>query len=139
MNDIDAMALRLRTITRLLIRRAYQNSGDGPSRSEQGVLAWLEDKGELTPGDLASREKVRPQTMGQTLDSLSSRGWIKRRPHPTDRRYLLIELSAPGRKALLKSREMRQVWLVRQLEELSSRDRETLAAALVVLERIAQS
>ncbi len=65
MTDIDAAANKLQTVIRLLIRRAYTAGGaSGPTRSEQGVLAWLHDKGEMTPSSLAAIEKVRPQTRG---------------------------------------------------------------------------
>lgn len=140
MSEIDAAAIKLRTIIRLLIRRAYTVVGEGgPTRSEQGVLVWLDEKSEMTPSALAAIEKVRPQTMGQTLDSLGRRRWIKRTPHPKDRRQILISLSPSGRKALSKGREMRQAWLVSQLSKLNAKDRRTLIAALDVLDRIAQS
>ncbi len=140
MNELNAMALRLRTMIRLLIRRAYIVVGEkGPARSEQGVLAWLDEKGEMTPGALAAIEKVRPQTIGQTLDALDRRGWIKRTPHPRDRRQVLISLSLSGRKALARGRELRQAWLVHELQKLNPKDRKTLIAGIEVLDRIAQS
>jgi len=138
MNEIDDMALRLRTVVRLLVRRAYHASEDGPTRSEQGVLACLEEQGEMTPGALAALEKVRPQTLGQTLDSLSKRRWIKRSPHLKDRRQVLISISAAGRKALLKNRAARQAWLVGELKKLGAEERQDLIKSLDVLERIAQ-
>lgn len=140
MSEIDEAAVRLRTVIRLLIRRAYRAAGEGvPNRSEQGVMVWLDEKGEMTPSALAAIEKVRPQTMGQTLDSLDKRRWIKRMPHPNDRRQILISLSPSGHKALLKMRGLRQAWLVDEFTKLNSKDRETLVAAIDILDRIAQS
>jgi DNA-binding MarR family transcriptional regulator len=140
MTDLSLAALKLQTAIRLLIRRAYTvNIPGGLTRSEQGVLGWLEAKGEMTPGDLAAIEKVRPQTMGQTLDSLDRRRWIKRTRHPTDRRQVLISLSPSGRKGLLKRRALRQAWLVDELKKLNPQDCQTLIEGIEILDRIAQS
>jgi DNA-binding MarR family transcriptional regulator len=139
-DDIDTAALKLRTVLRLLIRRAYGASGpDGPTRSEQGVMAWLDQDGPLSPSALAAAEKVRPQTIGQTLDSLEARGWIKRTPHSEDRRQVLISLSPAGRAALRRVRALRQSWLTDQITQLEPQDRKTLIAALEILDRMAQS
>lgn len=140
MNDVDGAAARLRAVFRLLLRRAETISGPGaPTRSEQAVLAWLDEKGEMTPGALSAVQKVRPQTMGQTLDSLDRRRWIKRTPHPRDRRQVLISLRPTGQKALAKGRSLRQAWLVSELSKLESRDQKNLMSALDILERIVQS
>ncbi len=140
MKDIDEAAVQLRTAIRLLKRRAYAITGpDGPTRSEQGVLACLEEKGEMAPSTLSALEKVRPQTMGQTLEALDRRSWIKRRADLKDGRRVLISLSPAGRKTLLKARAMRQAWLVDEIEKLSRSDREALFAGIKILVRIAQS
>ncbi len=140
MNEIDTAALKLRKVMRLLVRRAYAAVGEkGPARSEQGVLVWLDEKGEMTPSALAALEKVRPQTIGQTLDALDRRRWIKRTPHPQDRRQVLISLSLSGRKALNRGRDLRQAWLVDEFKKLNSQDLRAVLAGLEVLDRIAQS
>jgi len=69
-------------------------SGLDPAASfEQAVLAWLDDRGPLTPSALAALEQVRPQSMGQTLDAVARRGWVTRSAHPDDRRQVLIALT----------------------------------------------
>jgi DNA-binding MarR family transcriptional regulator len=137
MNEVESAASRLRMTFRLLKRRAEALSDPGsPNRSEQGVLAWLEDKGATTPRALADAHQVRPQTMQQTLDSLSRRRWIKRADHPTDRRRILISLSASGRRVLLKGRRRRQQWLEQEIGRLSVRDLHSLTGALDIFERI---
>ena len=90
----------------------------------------------MTPRALSAAQQVRPQTMQQTLDSLERRRWVRRADHPTDRRQILISLSATGRAALLKGRKLRQAWLVSELGQLPSRDRKTLADAIAILEHI---
>ncbi len=129
-------AERLRTVVRLLKRRADElKDKNSPSPSEQSVLVWLDDRGAMTPRALSDAQQVRPQTMQQTLDSLEGRHWIKRADHPTDRRQILFTLSASGRKALEKGRQLRQAWLVGELGKLSRRDRQKVIEALDILER----
>ena len=136
MNEIEDAASQLRAVFREMSRRTETLKGkDSPTRSEQGVLAWLEDKGPLTPRALSDIQQVRPQSMQQTLDSLTRRRWIQRTDHPTDRRQIVISLTPSGRKALLKGRKMRQAWLVSEIQKLTRAERKTLNAALGLLER----
>ncbi len=140
MNQIDVAAAKLRTVLRLLIRRAYEGGDENaPTRSEQGVLGWLDEKGEMTPSALASVEKVRPQTIGQTLDSLEKHRWIKRMRHPEDRRQVLVSLSPSGRRVLEKGRALRQNWLVSEFAKLNTQELRMLVEAIDLLDRIAQS
>jgi DNA-binding MarR family transcriptional regulator len=55
-----------------------------------------------------------------------------------DRRQILFSLSATGRKALLRGREVRQAWLVAKLGELSPPERKTVTDALGLLEGLLQ-
>ena len=136
MNEIEETAMRLRVVFRKLSRKVDTlNEADAPTRSEHVVLAWLDENGLMTPSALAVAQKVRPQTMGQTLDALDRRRWIKRAPHPEDRRQILISLSPAGQKALAKGRALRQAWLVGELKKATGSDRKTLREALGILER----
>jgi DNA-binding MarR family transcriptional regulator len=135
MKDVEDAALRLRTVVRLLKMRAERLKEPGaPSQSEHTVMVWLDDKGAMTPRALADTQNVRPQTMQQTLDALERRRFITRADHPTDRRQILISLSAAGRKALEKGRAARQAWLVGELSKISARERKTVIVAIGILE-----
>jgi DNA-binding MarR family transcriptional regulator len=56
----------------------------------------------LTPSDIAARiaVPVTTATITGVLDTLERNGYIQRRPHPSDRRRLLVHLTANGRQAL---------------------------------------
>jgi len=137
MNEIEETSTRLRMVFRQLLRKVDTLAeADAPTRSEHSVLAWLDENGAMTPSALSVAQKVRPQTMGQTLEALDRRRWIKRAPHPEDRRQILISLSLAGQKALVKGRALRQAWLVGELKKVSGAERKTLREALVILERI---
>ncbi len=140
MNDIEDAAQRLRTVVRLIKRRAeLLKDKNSPSQSEQAVMVWLDEKGEMSPRALADAANVRPQTMQQTLDALDRRRFIQRADHPTDRRQILISLTAAGRKALYKGRAARQAWLVGELRALSPRELKTVLDALGIIERFIQN
>lgn len=68
------------------------------SVSAATVLAIIDGAGEpITPGIIAERAIIAAASTTSVLDTLEKRGLVERRPHPTDRRKLLIELTATGR------------------------------------------
>ncbi|MGI8743831.1 MAG: MarR family winged helix-turn-helix transcriptional regulator [Bryobacteraceae bacterium] len=138
MDEINEAAAKLRMIVRLLNRRAQAGTGEGsPTRSEQAVLAWLDERGSLTLTALAATEHVRLQSMGQTVDALELQGRVARSAHPSDRRQVLISLTRDGRNALKKGRELRQAWLVEAMRTLlNAKERRILIASIDLLDRI---
>ncbi|MEV6349119.1 MarR family transcriptional regulator [Actinoplanes sp. NPDC051851] len=61
--------------------------------------------GELSRGERSMRElsdvlHVSPRTVTDMVDGLVNRGQVERRPHPTDRRVTLIQLTGTGAKTL---------------------------------------
>jgi DNA-binding MarR family transcriptional regulator len=69
-----------------------------------GVLADAEAP--LPPKKIAERLIISRASVTSLLDSLERRGYVRRRPHTTDRRMLLVELTDAGRRV---AREMRLV------------------------------
>ncbi len=134
---VDA-ARRLRMIVRSLNRRAQADTGEGsPTRSQQAVLSWLDERGELTPSALAAAECIRPQSMGELVDALEQRGWVTRSRDPGDRRQVLVSLTPTGDAALDRGRRLRQAWLTEAMRTvLDAEERRTLIAAIGLLERV---
>ena len=60
------------------------------------------DREPLTPSEIASRiaVPVTTATITSVLDTLERNRYIERRPHPSDRRRLLVHLTRDGRRAL---------------------------------------
>jgi DNA-binding MarR family transcriptional regulator len=141
MDEIALAAEKLRLVVRVLNRRAQTDTGEGsPTRSEQAVLAWLDERGPLTPSALATAERVRPQSMGQTLDALEQRNLVARAAHPDDRRQVLISVTGAGREALCRGRGLRQAWLIEAMSTLlSAEERQALFKAIDLLDRIVRS
>jgi DNA-binding MarR family transcriptional regulator len=71
------------------------------SISAATVLAIIDGAGEpITPGEIAERAIIAAASTTSVLDTLEKRGLVERRPHPTDRRKLLIDLTAEGRRTV---------------------------------------
>ncbi len=109
------------------------------SLSQGAVLGRLDREGTKSIGDLAIAERVRPQSMTQTISDLESDGLIARRPDPDDGRRTLVELTNQGRDTLEADRRQREGWLARAIaEDLSPREQQTLMEAVTLLQRLAE-
>jgi len=134
--DSALLASELRLILGRLIRR-MRSEGRIPI-AQLAVLGRLDRGGPATVSALATAECVRPQSMSQTVSELEADGLVTRRPDPTDRRQLLVELTDAGNATLADERRHREGWLARAIaEDLSPAERRSLEAALEPLRRLA--
>jgi DNA-binding MarR family transcriptional regulator len=105
--------------------------------AQMSVLSRLDREGPQTTSALAAAERVRPQSMAQTLAELESARLIARRPDPTDRRRIHIELTHQGRERVLEERGKREGWLAAAIAaELDPDEQRTLLAAVPLLRRL---
>src|SRR6516225_5256869 len=127
-----ATALRIsvsRLARRLRVERAAAGLGEPDlSETQLAALATLERHGAMTPGELAEHEKVQPPSMTRVISVLVDSQLVRREPHSSDRRELVI-----------KARRRRDVWLAKKLKELTPAERATLRAAAPILEKLSQS
>jgi DNA-binding MarR family transcriptional regulator len=104
------------------------------------VLGRLDREGARSVSDLAVAERVRPQSMAQTVGDLEADGLVARRPDPDDRRRAPVELTDRGRAALQADRRHREGWLARAIaEDLSADEQAVLERAVGLLRRLAES
>lgn len=92
----------IRTANRLLseIDRRRRTVVDLSASASQ-ILAIVEGAGEpLPPHVIADRLLITSGTMTSLLDTLERRGLIRRVPHPSDRRKLLIDITDEARRIL---------------------------------------
>ncbi|MEP7359773.1 MAG: MarR family transcriptional regulator [Anaerolineales bacterium] len=88
----------VRTADLLVKRIADLVEPFGLSPSSGLALGILADAAEpLPPHEIAGRLIISRATVTGLLDSLEKRGYVRRLPHGTDRRMLLIELTESGR------------------------------------------
>jgi DNA-binding MarR family transcriptional regulator len=122
-----------------VIRRLRAEGGQPPV-GQMAVLGRLDREGPASTSDLAAAERMRPQSMAQTVRDLESAGLVSRRPDPDDGRRALVELTPAGLERLHTARARREGWLAELFErEFTADERETLRAALPLLRRIADS
>jgi len=135
--DTTRLASELRIVLGQLMRRLRAEHRF--SLSQGAVLGRLDREGTKSIGDLAVAERVRPQSMTQTISDLESEGLIARRADPEDGRRILVELTEQGRRTLAADRRQREGWLARAIaEDLSVSEQRVLIQALALLRRLAE-
>jgi DNA-binding MarR family transcriptional regulator len=138
-----ATAMRI-SISRLARRLRVERLGLGGTETvisdiQLAALAALERHDSMTPGELAEHEKVQPPSMTRVIAVLEERGLVRREPHATDRRQVILTVTDDGRDLVQRVRRRREAWLAQRLQELSPDDRQILRAAAPILEKISQS
>jgi DNA-binding MarR family transcriptional regulator len=128
-------ATRLRQAVTRLARRLRQQAPEGISPSQLSALVAIEAGGPLTLKDLAAVERVRPPTMTRIVAALEDAGLVSRSVDTKDRRCVHVKLTNDGRKLLTRTRGRTTAYLEDRFAGLSRADRETLAAAIPILER----
>ena len=68
------------------------------SRFEVLALLSFTREGRLPLGKVGDRLQVHPASVTNTVDRLEADGYVRREPHPTDRRTTLAVLTAEGRR-----------------------------------------
>jgi len=135
--QVATAASELRLVLGQLIRRLRAEYSFPVAQAS--VLSRLDREGTQTTSGLAAAERVRPQSMAQTLAELETAGLIGRRPDPADGRRVLIELTTLGREKVLEARGQREDWLAAAItDELDPEEQRTLLAAVPLLRRLSQ-
>jgi DNA-binding MarR family transcriptional regulator len=91
-------------------------------------------------GELASLHQVTPSTMSRTVDVLVRRDWVARQSDPSDRRQVILTLTAEGRDVHAATQHRLHetlAQLIEQLvEQLDEGERERLYDGLVVMRKM---
>jgi DNA-binding MarR family transcriptional regulator len=136
--DTALVASELREVLGRLVRRL--RSEHRFPLSHGAVLGRLDRSGPQSVSDLAKAERMRPQSMAQTVSDLEADGLVERSPDPEDRRRALVRLTKHGKAALEDDRRAREGWLARAIEQdLSTAEQSVLADAVELLRRLASS
>jgi DNA-binding MarR family transcriptional regulator len=136
--DTTRLASELRMVLGHLMRRLRAEHRF--SLSQGAVLGRLDREGTRSIGEMALAERVRPQSMAQTISDLEADGLISRRPDPADGRRTLVELTDEGRRTLAADRRKREGWLARAIaEDLSPAEQQLLGQAIDLLARLSEN
>ncbi|HET9139608.1 MarR family transcriptional regulator [Actinophytocola sp.] len=133
-----SLASRLRlAVVRLSRRLRAQRTESSVTLTQLSALATLKKCGPMTPGELAAKEVVQPPSMTRVIAALEDNGYVSRRPHPTDGRQSIVELTELGLNYVLADTAAREAWLDKRLAELTDAERDTLAEAAEIIDRMA--
>lgn len=117
------------------VREDDEESGLGPARLS--ALSVLVFGGARRLTDLARAEQVQPPTMTKVVSGLEAAGLAHRVPDPHDARAIRVEATARGRRLLVEGRRRRVSRLAGGLKTLLAEEVDVLAAAAVLMERVA--
>jgi MarR family transcriptional regulator, organic hydroperoxide resistance regulator len=133
-DELTALGLAFRRVFRTLSRlrgRDTHLGGSELSHAQFELLIELDERGELSAGELALAARLAPGTVTQMLDHLAESGHVERVRSETDRRVVVSRLTAQGRR---KIEVKRKAWQSRWEEALRGVEAGDLRAATRVLE-----
>jgi DNA-binding MarR family transcriptional regulator len=135
---MDALASRLRlAVVRLNRRlRAQRDVEAVVTLTQLSAMASLHRHGPMTPGELATCERVQPPSMTKVIAALTERGFVDRSPHPTDGRQTVVALTQAGCDYVDAEVSARERWLEAQLAQLTPDERALLRRAVDIIDRI---
>jgi DNA-binding MarR family transcriptional regulator len=138
--DVLAAATAVRRgVTRLGRRLRLERPARGETLLQLSLLADLSRYGPMTPGELATIQRVQPQSLTRALASLEERQLITRQPHPEDGRRALLLLTADGREVIRQNMRQRDSWLALAMEtHLTPAEQQLLKLAGELMERLAE-
>jgi DNA-binding MarR family transcriptional regulator len=136
--DSALLASELRVVLGQLMRRLRAEHRF--SLTQGSVLGRLDREGPRSVSELATADRVRPQSMAQAVAELEAEGLVSRRPDPGDGRRALVELTAQGLAVLQADRRQREGWLAQAMAEgFTEREQEVLEEAVGLLRRLADA
>lgn len=127
---------RLRLAVGRLARRLRQEAEIDVTPSQLSALATLDRGGNMTIGELAAIESIRPPTMTRIVAALEEAALVRRSTDPDDRRACRVSITDKGVAAVQQIRDARSAFLAARLGALDEREIESIRAALPALERL---
>ena len=132
-DNVTNLMMAISTLTRRV--RAAVASHD-LSMSQTMVMARLAKDGSFTAADLARAEGMKPQSMGTVIAELEELGLVRRKPHPTDGRQRMIELTDKGLAVRKLATQEKKNWVSHAVEQLNEQEQQTLFEAGRIIHRM---
>lgn len=112
-----------------------RSAGELPAPAHYGLLVMLSAQSRSLT-ELAALQGVSLPTMSNSISALVHRGWVRRTAPATDRRMVIIEVTAAGRAALERVGRAAEGHLADLLAPLDAASRHRLQAGLSVLRHV---
>jgi DNA-binding MarR family transcriptional regulator len=103
------------------------------SPSHARAMGAIGRHGPLRLSDLSEHLRIAPRSVTEVVDVLEERGWVRRTPDRSDRRAILVKLTAPGVSADQAIRAARDGSADTVFATLSDDDQAELARILATL------
>jgi DNA-binding MarR family transcriptional regulator len=129
---------RLRVALARLSRRLRRHDLAGVTPTQLAALATVDRSGPMRLGDLAAAEGIAPSTLTRLVTALEERGYVRRCTDPSDARASTLAITPHGNEMLERIRTETTRMLAASLRMLTPDQRSALAAALPVLEQLAE-
>ena len=130
---------RLKVALARLSRRLRRHELAGLTPTQLAALATVERSGPMRLGDLAAAEGIAPSTLTRLVTALEESGHVRRCADPSDARVSTLVITPHGLEALERIRTESTLVLTASLRLLTPEQRRVLAAALPVLEQLAEA
>lgn len=128
---------RLRAIVGKLSRQLSRAArGSGLTPAQLSALGTIARTGEMRLSDVAEAEGMHPTMLSRIVAALEEAGLLRRRVDPDDRRAVVVEVTAAGRRTHDKLRAQRGRVLSDGLQGLTPQERAAVEAALPALEAL---
>jgi DNA-binding MarR family transcriptional regulator len=138
-NEPEIDVARLRVVLARLSRRLRRHELAGLTPTQLAALATVDRAGPMRLGDLAAAEGIAPSTLTRLVTALEEGGYVRRHADPTDARASTLAITPRGNEALERIRTENNRMLAASLQMLTQGQRSALAAALPVLEQLAEA
>jgi DNA-binding MarR family transcriptional regulator len=136
---MEAASSIRRSVVRLVRRMRLERTDEALSLFKLSILGTLYRKGAVTATELATWERVRPQSLTRVLASLEKKGFVSRQPDRADARRVLITLTPEGKKGLGADVRKKEAWLAEEMGRILAPDeRELLLKASRLLDRLTE-
>jgi DNA-binding MarR family transcriptional regulator len=127
-------------VTKLSRRLRAEDDPSGVAPTALSLLARLFSEGPTSASELATRERLQPQSLTRALHVMEQSGLITRAVDEGDRRRSTIQITGTGRQVLREAARRREAWLARAMTAmLSASERDALSVAAPLLERLAEA
>jgi DNA-binding MarR family transcriptional regulator len=136
--DSPVDVTRLKVALARLSRRLRRHELAGLTPTQLAALATVERSGPMRLGDLAAAEGIAPSTLTRLVTALEESGHVRRCTDPSDARVSTLVITPHGLEALGRIRTETTLVLTASLRLLTPEQRRVLAAALPVLEQLAE-
>ena len=137
MKEKEALFQHLRTI-QLKYSRLYTHilSQADLSLPQYALLNQLDSSGPLPMTEISGRLHISKPAVTNLVDRLEKKKFLKRTPHPRDRRIYLLELSPKGKTIARKIQNYVLAFLFKTFDQFSVKERKTVQRFYACLSEI---